>query len=147
MDLDHTSRGCKGHLRHITTLTISLPDILRDPLLILYDPCLLLDPFHLNTMPNQLLIHFKPVLSHNLSGMHLLRGGGPSTTLLLLFFLHHLLNHNHCLLLQQGNPKCPPSRNRTQTTDRLNKYIVGNNHTQHMLWRFRRLTCDLGRLS
>ena len=99
MDLDHTSRECKGHLRHTTTPIKQLPYLLGVPLLILPGPHLLLGHIHLNIMPNQLPILSTPILNHNLSGMHLIKGGGPSTTLLPLFFLHHLLNHNHCLLL------------------------------------------------
>ena len=145
MDLDHTSRECKGHLRHTTTPTKPLPYLLAALLLILPGPHLLLHPIHLNIIPNQSLIHFNPMLSHNLSGMHLIKGGGPSTTLLMLFCLHHLLNH--CLLLHQGNLKCLINQTWTWTTDRPSKYIVGNHHAQPMLWRSRRLTCKLGRFS
>lgn len=60
MDLDHTSRGCKGHLRHTTTPTKSLPYLLGALLLILPSPHLLLGPSHLNIMPNKPLIHFNP---------------------------------------------------------------------------------------
>ena len=105
MDLDHTSRGCKGHLRHIKTPTKSSPYLLGALLLILPGPHLLLGPSHLNIMPNQPPIPFNHMLSYNLSGMHLIRGGGPNTTLFTLFYLHHLANHNRYLLLHQGNPK------------------------------------------
>ena len=142
MDLNHTSRGCKGHLKHTTT-----PTLLGAPLLILPGPHLLLGPSHLNIMPNQPPIHFKPMLSCSLSGMHLIRGGGPNTTLLLLFFFHHLPNHNHYLLLHQSNPKCLPNQIQTQTIDRLSKCIVGSCHARLMLWIFRKLTCDLKRFS
>jgi len=55
------------------------------PLLILPGPRLFLGPSHLHIMPNQPPIRFNPMLNHNLSGMHLIRGGGPSTNLLTLF--------------------------------------------------------------
>ena len=140
MDLDHTNRGCKGHFRHTTTPTKSPPYLLRAPLLILPSPCLLLGPSHFNIMPNHLPIHLNPMLNHNLSGMHLIRGGGPNKTLFPLFCLHHLTNHNHYLLLHQSNPKCLPSQIQTRTTDKLSKCIVGNHHAQLMLWRLKKLT-------
>jgi len=117
------------------------------PLLILPGPHLLLGPSHLNIMPNQPTIHFNPMLSHYLSGMHLIRGGGPNTTLFPLFCLRHLPNHNHYLLRVQSNPKCLPSRTKTRTIDRLSKFIVGNHHAQLMLSRSRKLTYDLGKFS
>ena len=117
------------------------------PLLILSGPCLILGPSHLNIMPNQPPIHFNPMLSRNLSGMHLIMGGGPNTTLFPLFCLHHLPNHNRYLLLHQGNPKCLPNQIQTRTIDRLSKCIMGNHHAQLMLWRFSKLTYDLGKLS
>ena len=98
MDLDHTIRGCKGHPRHTTTPTKSLPYLLGVPLLILPGPRLLLSPSHLSIMPNQSTIHCNLMLNHHLNGMHLIKGGGRNTTLLLPFFLHHLLNQNHYLM-------------------------------------------------
>ena len=95
MDLDLTSRGCKGHPKLITTPTNPLTYLLGVPLLILPGPHPLLGHIHLNIILNLLLICFILMFSHNLSGMHLNRGGGLNTTLLLLFCLHHLLNHNH----------------------------------------------------
>ena len=111
MDLDHTSRACKGHPRHITTPTKPPPYLLGAPLLILPGPHLLLGPSHLNIMPNQPPIHFNPMLSHNLSGMHLLRGGGPNTTLLQLFCLHHLPNHNSYTPAPPRQPQMPAQPN------------------------------------
>ena len=60
MDLDHISRGCKGHLRHTTTPTKLPPYLLGAPLLILLgDPLLtlpglhpLLGPMHLSITPS-----------------------------------------------------------------------------------------------
>lgn len=147
MDLDHTSRGCKGHLRHTKTPIKSLPYLLGALLLILPGPHILLGSSHLNIMPNQPPIHFNPILSHNLNGMHLIRGGGSNTTLFSLFCLHHLHNHNCYLLIHKSNPKCLLSQIQTQTTDRISKCIVGNHHAQLMLWRFRKLTCDMGKFS
>ena len=111
MDLDLTSKNCKGHTRPIMTPTKPLSCLLGVPLLILLGSHLLLVPSQIHIMPNQLLIHFTLMLSHSLSGMHLIRSGGPSTTLIPLIFLHHLLIHNHRLLLHQGNPKCLPNHN------------------------------------
>ena len=76
MDLDYISKGCKGHLRHTTTPIKSSPYLLGPPLLVLPGPHILLSPSHLNIMPNQPPIHFNPMLNHNLSGMHLIKGGG-----------------------------------------------------------------------
>ena len=106
MDLDLTSRNCKGHPRPIMTPIKPLSCLLGVPLLTLPGSHLLLVPSQIHIMPNQLLIHFTLMLSHSLSGMHLIRGGGLNTTLLPLLFLHHLLNRNHRLLLHQGSPKC-----------------------------------------
>jgi len=111
MDPYLTSRECKGHPRPIMTHIKPLSCLLGVPLLILLGSHLLLVPSQIHIMPNQLLDRFTLMLSHGLSGMHLIRGGGPSTTLLLLLFLHHLLNRNHRLLLHQGNPKCLPKHN------------------------------------
>lgn len=149
MNLDLTSRECKGHPRTITTTIKPLPCLLGVPLLILPGPHPLLGHILLNTKLHKLLIRFTLMLSHSLSGIHLIRGGGPSITLLLLFCLHHLLNHNHYLLLHQENPKylLNQTRTRTLTTDRPSKYIVEKYHARPMLWRFRRLTYDLGRFS
>ena len=108
MDLDHTSRECKGHLRHTTTPTKPLPYLLGALLRILLGPHLLLGPIHLNIMPNQPLIHSTPILSHNLSGMHLIRGGGPNTTLFPLFCLHHLPNHNPIRIHLKTQLPVPP---------------------------------------
>ena len=115
------------------------------PLLILPSPHPLLGHIHLNTILNLLLIHFILMFSHNLSGMHLIRGGGPNTTLFPLFCLHHLLNHNHYLLLLQDNPRYLLNRTQTPITDRPNRYILERQHALPMLWRFRRSTYDLGR--
>ena len=95
MGPDLTNRGCKEHPKLITTPTSPLTCLLGGPLLILAGPHLLLGLIHLNTILNLLLIRFTLMSSHNLSGMHLNRGGDPNTTLLLLFFLHLLLNYNH----------------------------------------------------
>ena len=141
MDLDHTNKGCTGHLRHTITPTKSPPYLLGVPLLILAGPHHLLGPTHLNIMSNQPPIHFNPMLNRNLSGMHLIRSGGPNTALFLLFYLHHLPNHNHYLLLHQGNSKCLPSQIQTRTIDRLRKCIVENHHAQFMLWRFKKSIC------
>ena len=111
MDPYPTSRNYKGHLRPIMTPTKPLSCLLGVPLLILTGSHLLLAPSQIHIMPYQLLIHFTLMLSHSLSGMHLIRSGGPSTTLIPLIFLHHLLIHNHRLLLHQGNPKCLPNHN------------------------------------
>ena len=116
MDPYPTNRNYKGHLRPIMTLTKPPSCLLGVPLLILPGVHLLLVhillvPSQIHIMPNQLLIHFTLMLSHSLSGMHLIRSGGPSTTLIPLIFLHHLLIHNHRLLLHQGNPKCLPNHN------------------------------------
>ena len=99
MGLDLTSRGCKGHPKIIITPTNPLIYILGAPLLILAGPHLLHGLIHLHTILNLLLIRFTHIPSHNLSGMHLNRGGGLNLTLLLPFCLHHRLNHNHYLLL------------------------------------------------
>ena len=93
MDLDLTNRNCKGHPRPIITPIKPLPYLLGVPLLILPGSHLLLIPSQIHIMPNQLLIRFTLMISHSLSGMHLIKGGGPNTTLLLLIFLHHLPNH------------------------------------------------------
>ena len=78
------------------------------------------------------------MLSHNLSGMHLIKGGGPSTTLIPLLFLHHLLIRNHRLLLHQGNPKYLPNHNpiriHLKYTPPLNyPYHHFQNHTMEQL--------------
>eukprot|EP00253_Pinus_taeda_P020996 PITA_20996 len=73
MDLDLTSKECKGHPRHTTTPIKPLPCLLGAPLFILPGPHLLLGHIHLNITLNQLLIHFTPMLSHSLSGMPLIR--------------------------------------------------------------------------
>lgn len=106
MDPDLTSRGCKGHPKLIITPTNPLIYLLRAPLLILPGPHLLCGLIHLHTILNVLLIRFTLMPSHNLSGMHLNRGGGPSTTILPPFYLHYHLNHNHYLLLLQDYPRC-----------------------------------------
>ena len=111
MDPYPTSRECKGHPRPITTPIKPLPCLLGVPLLILPGPHPLLGRIHLHIMPNHLLICFTLMLSHSLSGIHLIRGGGPNTTLIPLLCLHHLLNCNHRLLLHQGSPKCLPNHN------------------------------------
>lgn len=85
MELDHISRGCKGHLRHTTTPTKSLSYLLGALLLILPGPSLLFGPIHLCIMPNQLLIHFNPMLNHNLSGMQLIRSRPQYNSPLALF--------------------------------------------------------------
>ena len=84
MDLYLTSKGCEGHPRLITTPTNPIAYLLGVPLLILPGLHLICGLIHLNTILNPLLIRFTHMSSHNLSGMHLNRGGGPSTTLLLL---------------------------------------------------------------
>ena len=142
-----TSRGCKGHPWLIIAPTNLLTYLLGAPLLILLGPHLLYGLIHLNTILNLLLIRFILMFSHNLSGIHLNRGGGPNTTLLLLFCLHHLLNHNHYLLLLRDNPRCLLNQTRTPITDRPNRYILKRQHALPMLWRFKRSTYDLGRSS
>ena len=111
MDLDLTSRNCQGHPRPIMTPIKPLSCLLGVPLLILPGWHLLLVPLEIHIMPYQLLIRFTLMLSHSLSGMHLIKGGGPNITLLPLLCLHHLLNRNHRLLLHQGSPKFLPKHN------------------------------------
>ena len=94
MDPYLTSRNYKGHLSPITTPIKPLLCLLWIPLLILPGSHLLLVPSQIHIMPNHLLIRFTLMLSHSLSGMHLIRGGGPGITLLPLICLHHLPNHN-----------------------------------------------------
>lgn len=147
MDPDLTNSGCKGHPKLITTPTNPLTYLLGVPLFILLGLHPLLGHIHPNTILNLLLIHFILTFSHNLSGMHLNKGGDPNTNLLPLFCLHRLLNHNHYLLLLRDNPKCLLNRTRTLTTDKPSRYILERQHALPMLWRFRRSTCDLGRSS
>ena len=146
MDLDLTSRGCKGHPKLIIAPTNLLLCLLQVPLLILPGLCLLHGLTHLNTILSPLLIRFTHLSNHSLSGMHLNRGGGPSTTLPPPFCLHHQLSHSHYLLLLQDNTKCLLNRTRTPKTDRPSRYIWEKQHALPMLWRFRRSTCDLERL-
>ena len=124
MGPDLTSRGCKEHPKLFTTPTNPHTCLLGGLLLIPSGPHLLLGLIHLSTTLNLLLIHFTLISSHNLSGMHLNRGGRPNTTLLLLFFLHLLLNRNHYLLLLQDNPRCLLNRTQTPTIDRPSKYTL-----------------------
>ena len=137
-DLDLISKGCKGHHKPITTPTsrfLCLPGV---PLLILHGPCLLLGLIHLSILLSPLLTLIIHMPSHNLSGVHLSRGGGPSIMLLPPFCLHLLFNRNPYLLLHPGNLKCLPNRTRTPTIDRLSRYILGRPHALPMLWRSRR---------
>ena len=119
MNLDLTSRNCKGHPRPIMTPIKPLSCLLGVPLLILPGSHLLLVPSQIHIMPNQLLIHFTLMLNYSLSGMHLIRGGGPSTTLIPLLCLHHLPNHNHRLLLHHL-PNHNPIRIHLKYTPPLN---------------------------
>ena len=136
MDLDLTSRRCKGYPRPIMTLIKPFSCLLGIPLLILPGLHLLLGhillvPSQIHIMPNQLLIHFTLMLSHSLSGMHLIRNGGPSTTLIPLIFLHLLLIHNHRLLLHQGNPKCLPNHNAIHLHLKLTPPLIYPYHFQN----------------
>ena len=131
MDPYPTNRKCKGHPIPITTFIKPLPCLLGVPLLILPGSHLLLVPSQIHIMPNQLLIHFTLMLSHSLSGMHLIRSGGPSTTLIPLIFLHLLLIHNHRLLLHQGNPKCLPNHNAIHLHLKLTPPLIYPYHFQN----------------
>lgn len=136
MGLSYTSRACKGHPMHITTLTRTHPFPLGGPLHIPPGLPLLLGLLHLIIIPSRPASHFSHILRHSLSGMHHPRGEGPHTKIIKLYCLHLLLNHNFYTLLHLNNLRSLPSQIRTRTTDRHNKYIVEIHPILLMLWRF-----------
>jgi len=133
LGLDHTCRVCKGHLMHITTPTKPELYLLGDPLLILPSLHPLLGPMHLSIIPSQPISHSNLMFCHNLNGLPYSRGGDPHTKMLPLYFLHHLPTHNSYTLIHPRNPRCLPSKTRTQIIGRINKYTVERHHTQLIL--------------
>ncbi len=104
LGLDHSSKVCKDHPMHITYPTKTQLHLLGDPMPFLLGLHHLLGPMHLNIIPSHPTSHFKPTISHNISGVPHPRGGGLNSTMFQLYCLHHLPNHNFCTLLHLGNP-------------------------------------------